>query len=143
MNKTSATHLNVYFEANSSPLHHLGTSPSPLIMWSPMGSESSMQPPSCPPSNEGWPKEEPVKIWPKEEPVDIEMHPTPMVEMPPAPLPDHTMQPPPLPDTLFATPETWISSLPSKHPRLCQYPLIKKKKSPPGLLQKANLCLLQ
>uniref|UniRef100_H3DAX2 Interferon regulatory factor 6 n=1 Tax=Tetraodon nigroviridis TaxID=99883 RepID=H3DAX2_TETNG len=70
-----------------------GTSPSPLIMWSPMGSDSSMQPPSCPPSNEGWPKEDPVKIWPKEEPVDVEMHPTPM-------------------DALFASPETWISSLP-------------------------------
>uniref|UniRef100_A0A4W6G1N1 Interferon regulatory factor 6 n=1 Tax=Lates calcarifer TaxID=8187 RepID=A0A4W6G1N1_LATCA len=67
-----------------------GTSPSPLIMWSPMGSDSSMQPPSCPPSNEAWPKEEPVNIWPKKEPVD----------------------PPPLPDALFASPETWISSLP-------------------------------
>lgn len=91
----------------------VGTSPSPHIMWSPMGSESSMQPPSCPPSNEGWPKEEPVKIWPKEEPVDMEMQPTPLGDLPPAPLTDHLMQPPPLPDTLFASPETWISSLPS------------------------------
>lgn len=74
-----------------------------------------MQPPSCPPSNEVWPKEEPVKIWPKEEPVDVEMHPSPLGDMPPAPLPDHSMQPPPLPDTLFASPETWISSLPSKY----------------------------
>ncbi|XP_030274363.1 interferon regulatory factor 6 [Sparus aurata] len=89
-----------------------GTSPSPMIMWSPMGSDSSMQPPSCPPSNEVWPKEEPVKIWPKEEPVDVEMHTTTLADMPPAPLPDHSMQPPPLPDALFASPETWISSLP-------------------------------
>lgn len=93
---------------------HVGTSPSPLIMWSPMGSESSMQPPSCPPSNEGWPKEESVKIWPKEEPVDVEMHPTPLADMPPAPLPDHSMQPNPLSDSLFASPEMWISSLPSE-----------------------------
>lgn len=89
-----------------------GTSPSPLIMWSPMSSESSMQSLSCPPSNEVWPKEEPVKVWPKEEPVDVEMHPTTLSDMPPAPLPDHPMQPPSLPDTLFASPETWISSLP-------------------------------
>lgn len=67
-----------------------------------------MQPPSCPPSNEGWPKEESVKIWPKEEPVDMEMQPA-------APLADQLMQPAvPLPDTLFASPETWISSLPSR-----------------------------
>ncbi|KAF7670182.1 hypothetical protein LDENG_00068190 [Lucifuga dentata] len=89
-----------------------GTSPSPLIMWSPVGSESSMQPPSCPPSGEVWPKEEPAKVWPKEEPVDMEMHPTPLSEMPPAPLPDPLMHPPPIPDTMFASPETWISSLP-------------------------------
>lgn len=107
-----------------------GTSPSPLIMWSPMGSESSMHTPSCPPSNQGWPeeesakiwpkeepgkiwtKEEPSKIWPKEEPVDVEMQPTPLGDMPPAPMPDPSMQPPPLPDALFASPETWISSLP-------------------------------
>lgn len=87
-----------------------------MIMWSPMGSDSSIQPPSCPPSNEVWPKEEPVKIWPKEEPVDVEMHTTTLADMPPAPLPDHSMQPPPLPDALFASPETWISSLPSKCP---------------------------
>ncbi|XP_038553217.1 interferon regulatory factor 6 isoform X2 [Micropterus salmoides] len=65
--------------------------------------DSSLQPSSCPPSNE---------VWPKEEPVDVEMHPTPMVDMPPAPLSDHSLQPPPLPDALFASPETWISSLP-------------------------------
>ncbi|XP_010740648.3 interferon regulatory factor 6 isoform X1 [Larimichthys crocea] len=88
-----------------------GASPSPLILWSPMGSESSM-PGSCPPSNEVWPKEEPGKIWPKEEPVDVEMHPTPLNDMPPAPLPDPSMHPPSLPDALFASPETWISSLP-------------------------------
>ncbi|TMS19148.1 Interferon regulatory factor 6 [Larimichthys crocea] len=70
-----------------------GASPSPLILWSPMGSESSM-PGSCPPSNEVWPKEEPGKIWPKEEPVDVEMHPTPLNDMPPAPLPDPSMHPP-------------------------------------------------
>lgn len=114
--KTAVINQTPPTKAHSSPLRHVGTSPSPLIMWSPMGSESSMQPSSCPPSNEGWPKEESVKIWPKEEPVDVEMHPTPMADMPPANLPDHSMQPPPLPDTLFATPETWISSLPSKHP---------------------------
>lgn len=72
-----------------------------------------MQPSSCPPSNEGWPKEESVKIWPKEEPVDMEMQPTPLSDLPPAPLTDQLMQPTPLPDTLFASPETWISSLPS------------------------------
>uniref|UniRef100_A0AAQ5Z4W3 IRF tryptophan pentad repeat domain-containing protein n=1 Tax=Amphiprion ocellaris TaxID=80972 RepID=A0AAQ5Z4W3_AMPOC len=72
-----------------------GASPSPLIMWSP---DSSMQPLSCPPSNEVWPKEEPVKIWPKEEPVDVEMHPTPLPTL--------------LTDALFASPEMWISSLP-------------------------------
>lgn len=83
-------------------------------MWSPMGSDSSMQPPSCPPSNEVWPKEEPAKIWPKEEPVDVEMQPTALSDMPPAPLPDHSMQPPSLPDMFFASPEMWISSLPSE-----------------------------
>lgn len=104
--------------ADSSLYPHIGTSPSPLIMWSPMGSDSSMQPPSCPPSNEGWPKEEPVKIWLKEEPVDVEMQPSPLNDMPPAPLPDHSMQPPSLSETLFASPETWISSLPSMYARL-------------------------
>lgn len=87
--------------------------PSPLIMWSPMGSESSMQPPSCPPSNEVWSKEEPVKPWPKEEPVDVEMQQT-THDMPPVTLPDPSLQPPPLPDGLFASPEMWISSLPSE-----------------------------
>uniref|UniRef100_A0A3B5L473 Interferon regulatory factor 6 n=1 Tax=Xiphophorus couchianus TaxID=32473 RepID=A0A3B5L473_9TELE len=67
-----------------------GTSPSPLLLWSPMGSDSSMQPSSCPPSNEVWPKEEPGKIWPKEEPAD----------------------PSPLSDIFLASPEMWISSLP-------------------------------
>ncbi|XP_034022486.1 interferon regulatory factor 6 [Thalassophryne amazonica] len=89
-----------------------GTSPSPLTMWSPVGSESSMQPQSCPPSVEVWPEDEPAKIWPKQEPADVEMHPTPLADMPPAALPDPSMQPPSLPDTLFASPETWISSLP-------------------------------
>lgn len=76
-----------------------------------------MQPPSCPPSNEVWPKEEPVKIWPKEEPVDVEMQPTQLSDMPPAPLPDPSMQqmqPPSLPEVFFASPEMWISSLPSE-----------------------------
>ncbi|XP_022058850.1 interferon regulatory factor 6 [Acanthochromis polyacanthus] len=86
-----------------------GASPSPLIMWSP---ETPMQPLSCPPSNEVWPKEEPVKIWPKEEPVDVEMQPTPLGDLPPAPLPDPSMQTPLLTDALFASPEMWISSLP-------------------------------
>lgn len=106
---------------NSSLFPNLGTSPSPLILWSPMGSDSSVQPPSCPPSNEVWPKEEPVKIWPKEEPTDVEMQPTPMAEMPPAPLPDQSMQPPSLPDVMFASPEMWISSLPSKYAPLLLY----------------------
>lgn len=89
-----------------------GTSPSPLIMWSPC-SDTSMQPPSCPPPpTEVWPKEEPNKVWPKEEPVDIEMQPPPMPGMAPAVMPDPIMQHPPLPEALFATPETWISSLP-------------------------------
>ncbi|XP_053171907.1 interferon regulatory factor 6 isoform X1 [Scomber japonicus] len=96
----------------SLPPYPSNGTPSPLIMWSPMGSDSSMQPPSCPPSNEVWPKEEPAKIWPKEEPVDVEMQPTALSDMPPAPLPDHSMQPPSLPDMFFASPEMWISSLP-------------------------------
>uniref|UniRef100_A0A667XFW9 Interferon regulatory factor 6 n=1 Tax=Myripristis murdjan TaxID=586833 RepID=A0A667XFW9_9TELE len=75
-----------------------GTSPSPLIMWSPVGSDSSMQPPSCPPSVEVWPKEEPNKVWPKEEPVDVDMQPSPL--------------PTPITDAMFASPEMWISSLP-------------------------------
>ncbi|MEQ2190217.1 hypothetical protein GOODEAATRI_033530, partial [Goodea atripinnis] len=89
------------------------TSPSPLIMWSPVGSDSSMQPPSCPPSNEVWPKEEPGKIWPKEEPTDVEMPATNLDELPPAPLPHPILQPPPLAEAFFASPEMWISSLPS------------------------------
>ncbi|XP_076003513.1 interferon regulatory factor 6 [Genypterus blacodes] len=89
-----------------------GMSPSPLIMWSPLGSESSMQPPSCPPSVEVWPKEEPNKVWPKEEPVEMEMLPTPMSVMPPPPLPDASMHPQPIAEAMFASPETWISSLP-------------------------------
>uniref|UniRef100_A0A3P9H5K8 Interferon regulatory factor 6 n=1 Tax=Oryzias latipes TaxID=8090 RepID=A0A3P9H5K8_ORYLA len=66
--------------------------PSPLILWSPMGSESSMPPASCPPSNE--------------------MQPTPMADLPPAPLPDPILQPAPLSDSFFASSEMWISSLP-------------------------------
>ncbi|XP_077459671.1 interferon regulatory factor 6 [Stigmatopora argus] len=90
-----------------------GTSPSPLLLWSPMGSESSMPPPSsCPQSNKVWPKEEPIKPWPKQEPVDVEMTPTPMTEISSAPLADPSMLAPSLPETLFASPEMWISSLP-------------------------------
>ncbi|XP_061689160.1 interferon regulatory factor 6 [Syngnathoides biaculeatus] len=90
-----------------------GTSPSPLIVWSPMGSESSMPPSaSCPQSNEVWPKEEPIKIWPKQEPADVEMQATPLADMPAAPLADASLQGPTLTDTLFASPEMWISSLP-------------------------------
>uniref|UniRef100_A0A3Q2DSN7 Interferon regulatory factor 6 n=1 Tax=Cyprinodon variegatus TaxID=28743 RepID=A0A3Q2DSN7_CYPVA len=66
----------------------------------------------CPPSKEVWPKEEPNEIWPKEEPVDVEMPPTNLDELPPAPLPDPILQPTPLPDAFFASPEMWISSLP-------------------------------
>lgn len=79
-----------------------------------MGSDSSIQPPSCPPSNEVWVKEEPVHIWPKEEPTDVEMQPTPMVDQPTVPLPDSSLQPAPLTDAFFASPEMWISSLPSE-----------------------------
>lgn len=118
--KKQSDTVGLLLTADSSLYPHIGTSPSPLIMWSPMGSDSSMQPPSCPPSNEGWPKEEPVKIWPKEEPVDVEMQPSPLNDMPPAPLPDHSMQPPSLTETLFASPETWISSLPSMYARSVQ-----------------------
>ncbi|XP_077583106.1 interferon regulatory factor 6 [Stigmatopora nigra] len=83
-----------------------GTSPSPHLLWSPMGPESSMPPPSsCPQS-------EPIKPWPKQEPVDVEMTPTPMTEISSAPLADPSMLAPSLPDTLFASPEMWISSLP-------------------------------
>ncbi|CAL8336940.1 unnamed protein product [Lota lota] len=90
-----------------------GTSPSPLIMWSPSGSESSNQPQSCPPSVEGWiPKEEPSHVWPKEEPVDVEMQPIPLLELTPPSLPNPIMLPPSMPDAMFASPEMWISSLP-------------------------------
>lgn len=73
-----------------------------------------MQPSSCPPSNEGWPKEESIKTWPKEEPVDVDMDQTTVPTMPTVTMPDPSLQPPPLPDALFASPETWISSLPSE-----------------------------
>ncbi|XP_053287472.1 interferon regulatory factor 6 isoform X1 [Pleuronectes platessa] len=89
-----------------------GPSPSPLIMWSPKDPDSPMQSMSDPHSNEGWLKEEPVKMWPKEEPVDVEMQPTPLADMPPAPLPGPILHPSPLTEALFASPETWISSLP-------------------------------
>ncbi|XP_030584928.1 interferon regulatory factor 6 [Archocentrus centrarchus] len=95
----------------SLPPYPSNGTPSPHIMWSPLGPDSSMQPSSCPPSNEGWPKEESIKTWPKEEPVDVEMEQT-THNMPTVTLPDPSLQPPPLPDTLFASPETWISSLP-------------------------------
>uniref|UniRef100_A0A3B5R5J7 Interferon regulatory factor 6 n=1 Tax=Xiphophorus maculatus TaxID=8083 RepID=A0A3B5R5J7_XIPMA len=94
------------------PNSNQSTSPSPLLLWSPMGSDSSMQPSSCPPSNEVWPKEEPGKIWPKEEPADVEMPPSNLDELPPAPLPDPILQPSPLSDIFLASPEMWISSLP-------------------------------
>ncbi|XP_021465590.2 interferon regulatory factor 6 isoform X2 [Oncorhynchus mykiss] len=81
---------------------------SPALMWSPPGSVSPLQPPSCPPSVEVWPKEE-VKLWPKEEPLDMEMQPSSLEMAPPPPL---DMLPPPMPDVMFASPEMWISSLP-------------------------------
>ena len=84
-------------------------------MWSPSGSESSNQPQSCPPSVEGWmPKEEPCNVWPKEEPVDVEMQPIPLLELTPAPPHNPIMLPPSMPDAMFASPEMWISSLPSE-----------------------------
>lgn len=88
-----------------------GASPLPLnLLWSPSGSEASIQPSSCPPSVEVWPKEEPVEVWPKEEPTDVEMQPSPL-EMTPTPL-QPMMQPPSMPEVMFASPEMWISSLP-------------------------------
>uniref|UniRef100_A0A8D3C6D3 Interferon regulatory factor 6 n=1 Tax=Scophthalmus maximus TaxID=52904 RepID=A0A8D3C6D3_SCOMX len=85
-----------------------GPSPSPLIMWSPMGSDSSMQPPSCPPSNEAWPKEEPCR----------DLAQTGARGRGDAP---HTpgynaacadLTAPFSTEAFFASPETWISSLP-------------------------------
>lgn len=72
-----------------------GMSASPMAqVWTPPGSVSPMQPPSCPPPPPAWrPKEEP----------DVEMQPPPMEVQTPTPL-----------DAMFATPETWISSLPSR-----------------------------
>ncbi|XP_041944738.1 interferon regulatory factor 6 [Alosa pseudoharengus] len=87
-----------------------GTSSSPLgpPVWTPPGSVSPMQPPSCPPSS--------VEVWPKEEPVEMDVQPPPM-DIQPAPIvvmqPPPIVMPPTLPDAMmFATPETWISSLP-------------------------------
>ncbi|XP_016120733.1 interferon regulatory factor 6-like, partial [Sinocyclocheilus grahami] len=76
-----------------------GMSSSPLApVWTPPGSVSPMQPPSCPP-----PAAPPsVEVWPKKEPQDVEMQPPPMELQTPTPL-----------EAMFATPETWISSLPS------------------------------
>lgn len=52
-----------------------------------------------------------MDVWPKEEPVDVEMDNTPL-ELPPAPL---EMQPPSMSEAMmFASPEMWISSLPSE-----------------------------
>ncbi|KAL0978392.1 hypothetical protein UPYG_G00169900 [Umbra pygmaea] len=81
---------------------------SPALMWSPPGSVSPLQPSSCPPSIEVWPKEE-VKTWPKEEPLDVEMQ-TSTVDMAPPPTLD--MPPPHMADIMFSSPEMWISSLP-------------------------------
>ncbi|XP_061076154.1 interferon regulatory factor 6 [Conger conger] len=59
--------------------------PSPLsTVWSPAGSVSPLQPPSCPPA----------EVWPKEEPIDVDMH------------------APGLPEPMLSSPEMWISSLP-------------------------------
>ncbi|XP_026888171.1 interferon regulatory factor 6 isoform X3 [Electrophorus electricus] len=83
------------------PPYHPPVSNSPLAapVWTPPGSVSPMQPPSCPPSA--------PEVWPKKEPLDVEMTPPPMDIQPPA-----SLETQPISDVLVTTPETWISSLP-------------------------------
>ncbi|XP_076857559.1 interferon regulatory factor 6 [Brachyhypopomus gauderio] len=83
------------------PPYHPRVSSSPLApaVWTPPGSVSPIQPPSCPPPA--------TEVWPKKEPLDVEMTPPPMDIQPPA-----TLETQPISDVLVTTPETWISSLP-------------------------------
>lgn len=73
-----------------------------------------MQPPSCPPPSV-------EVVWPKEEPVEMDMQPSPMDMHHPHPHPHPppivmNPVPPVVPEAMmFATPETWISSLPSEY----------------------------
>lgn len=74
---------------------------SPLAppVWTSPGSTSPLQPSP--------------QVWPKKEPQDVEMSTTAAMEVQPA----SSMDTQPITDVLFTTPETWISSLPSKRAR--------------------------
>ncbi|KAA0711753.1 Interferon regulatory factor 6 [Triplophysa tibetana] len=102
------------------PPQRMSASPMAQV-WTPPGSVSPMQPPSCPPPPPAWrPKEEP----------DVEMQPPPMEVQTPTPL-----------EAMFATPETWISSLPMTDLEVqCFYR--GKEVCPPAIVSNPQGCRL-
>ncbi|XP_067271299.1 interferon regulatory factor 6 [Pseudorasbora parva] len=102
-----------------------GMSSSPLApVWTPPGSVSPMQPPSCPPPAP------PAEVWPKKEPLDVEMQPPPM-----------ELQTPSAFDGMFASPETWISSLPMTDLEV-QFYYRGKEVCPPVIVSNPQGCRL-